>query len=180
MRNKLRALDFDYKRNPQKFTLWGALICALALSVLVPAFIYYQKIELQRNVLEARLQQLESRAASRSAAVNVRRDTRALAAEVKQANQVLKMLGLRWDSIFSAVAEAHREGVALLALAPEPEKRTVKISAEAKNFSVMLDYLRRLEEQPALDAVFLQSHNLQNNDPQKPVRFVITADWLNK
>jgi hypothetical protein len=44
----------------------------------------------------------------------------------------------------------------------------------------MLDYVKRLEEQPALDAVFLQSHNLQTSDPQKPVRFVITANWLDK
>lgn len=179
MDKQMRALDLDYRRKPAQLTLWGIVIFILAMAVLVPAVIYYRQITLQGTILESRLQQLQS-TDSRSANKVVRRDTRAVAAEVKQANQILRMLGMRWDSIFGAVASAHRDGVALLALAPEPEKGIVKITAEAKSFSIMLDYVKRLEEQPALDAVFLQSHSLQINDPQKPVRFVITANWLDK
>lgn len=176
----MRELELDYQRKPRKLTRMGAIVCAIAVGILAIVMFQYVLMSTESRMLEARVQQFERKDAARGAGINVRRDTRALTAEVKQANHVLKMLGLRWDSVFAAVATAHREGIALLSFAPEPEKGTVKISAEAKNFSMMLDYIQRLEEQPALDAVYLQSHHMQNDNPRKPVRFVVTADWLNK
>lgn len=176
----MRDLELDYQRNPNKLTRLGMVVCIVAVAVLALTMYQYNQVSVESRMLEAKVHQFESKTASRGAGVNVRRDSRSLATEVKQANHVLRMLGVKWDSIFAAVAAAHREGVALLSFAPEPEKRNVKISAEARNFSIMLEYVQRLEDQPALDAVYLQSHNLQNDNPQKPVRFVITADWLDK
>lgn len=175
----MRELQLDYQRKPSNLTLLGMIVCVSAVGVLVQMMLQYRHINAESRMMEAKVQQFENRVA-RTAGTNVKRDVRSLAAEVKQANHVLRMLGLRWDSVFAAVAEAHRDGIALLAFAPEPEKGIVKINAEAKNFSVMLDYVQRLEAQPALESVYLQSHNMQNDNPQKPVRFVITADWLDK
>lgn len=176
----MRELELDYQRSPGKITRWGTVICAVAVIFLLPVMYQYVQMKRESQALEAKVLQFESKVALRATNVTVRRDNRSLASEVKQANHVLMMLGLRWDSVFGAVAAAHREGISLLSFAPEPDKGTVKISAEAKSFSMMLDYVQRLEEQPALEAVFLQSHNMQNDTPQKPVRFVVTADWLNK
>ena len=176
----MRELELDYQRKSHKLTRMGAIVCAISVGILLVVVFQYIQMSAESRMLEARVQQFERKDAARSTGVNAKRDTRSLAAEVKQANHVLKMLGLHWDSVFAAVATAHREGIALLSFAPEPEKGTVKISAEARNFSMMLDYLQRLEEQPALDAVYLQSHHMQNDNPKKPVRFVVTADWLDK
>lgn len=176
----MRELELDYQRNPSKLTSLGMVVCAFAVVLLALTMFQYSEVSDESQMLEARVRQFESKTSSRGTVVNVRRDSRSLAMEVKQANHVLRMLGMKWDSIFAAVAAAHREGVLLLSFAPEPEKRNVKISAEARNFSTMLEYVQRLEDQPALDAVYLQSHTLQNENPQKPVRFVITADWLDK
>jgi len=176
----MRELELDYQRNSSKLTKLGVAVCVVAAVLFALILIQYSQVSGESQMLEENVRQFESKAASHGDGLNVRRDPRSLAAEVKQANHVLKMLGMKWDSIFAAVAAAHGEGVALLSFAPEPEKRNVKISAEAKNFSIMLEYVKRLEDQPALDAVYLQSHNLQSDNPQKPVRFVITADWLDK
>ncbi|MFZ2541140.1 MAG: hypothetical protein WAW75_05120 [Gallionella sp.] len=175
----MRELELDYQRKPSNITLLGAIVSLLAVAVMVLTIFQYRQVGAENEILGAKLRQIERASAPRSA-TTARRDTRALAEEVKQANQILRKLGLRWDSIFGAVAAAHREGVALLALAPEPDKRIVKINAEAKNFSMMLDYVKRLEDQPALGAVYLQSHDRQTNDPQRPVRFVVIADWLDE
>jgi hypothetical protein len=126
------------------------------------------------------LDQVDNRVHARSDNTRLVQDSRSLAKEIRKANQILKMLGLKWDGIFGAIAAAHRKDVALLGLVPEPDKGIVKITAEAKNFSVMLDYVKRLEEQPELGEVSLQSHNMQNRLPQKPVRFVVMAVWLDK
>ena len=173
----MRELELDYQHKPSTVTRLGMIIFGLAFGLLAVTMFSYRQVGTESEILEAKLRQIE-RATMPSYALTGKRDSRTLAEEVRQANQILRMMGLRWDSIFSAVADSHRDGVALLALAPEPEKRVVKISAEAKNFAVMLDYVKRLEAQPALGEVYLQSHTMQNNDPQRPVRFVITADWL--
>lgn len=176
----MRDLELDYQRKPSKLTKAGAIICVIAVVVLLLTMYQYMQVSNESQQLENRVRQFESKVISRGTGVSVSRDTRSLVAEVKQANHVLKMLGLRWDSIFGAVSAAHREGVSLLSFAPEPDKGTVKISAETKNFAIMLDYVQRLEDQPALEAVYLQSHHMVNDHPQKPVRFVVTADWVNK
>jgi len=174
----MRELQLDYQRKASNITLLGAAICIVAVGVLALSMFQYRRLNVESEVLEIKLRQLEHNSSSRFDAASSRQDERALAREMKEANQVLKMMGLRWDSIFGAVAAAHGNGVALLAMAPEPDKGIVRISAEAKNFSLMLDYVKRLEDQPALGEVYLQSHNLQKQDPQKPVRFVVVADWL--
>jgi len=175
----MHELELDYQRKPSNITLLGVTVCILAVAVLALMIFQYRQLSEQSQVVETELRKVERKINSRTIEVGSK-DARTLAREIKEANKVLKMLGLRWDGIFGAVAAAHQKGVALLALAPEPDKRIVKISAEAKNFSVMLDYVKRLEEQPALGEVYLQSHNLQKRDPQKPVRFVVMADWLEK
>jgi hypothetical protein len=42
----------------------------------------------------------------------------------------------------------------------------------------VLEYLRFLGAQPKLANVYLQSHQLQQQDPQHPVRFVLGAAWV--
>ena len=175
----MRELRIGLSAQAKQLDNVGYDCLCVAVVLLVQMMFQYSQVSAESRMLEAKVRQFENRVA-RTAGTNVKRDVRSLAAEVKQANHVLRMLGLSWDSVFAAVAAAHREGIALLAFAPEPEKGIVKINAEAKNFSVMLDYVQRLEAQPALESVYLQSHNMQNDNPQKPVRFVITADWLDK
>jgi len=175
----MHELELDYQRKPNNITLLGVTVCILAVAVLALMIFQYRQLSEQTQVVETELRKVERKINSRTINAGAK-DARTLAREIKEANKVLKMMGLSWDGIFGAVSAAHQKGVALLALAPEPDKRIVKISAEAKNFSVMLDYVKRLEEQPALGEVYLQSHNLQKRDPQKPVRFVVMADWLEK
>ena len=174
----MRGLELDYQRRPSKITLSGVVVCALAVATLAFMLFQYRQLAEESQVLEVQLRQFESNSSRQVDGINSRQDARTLAREMKEANQVLKMLGLRWEGIFQAISMAHSQGVALLALAPEPGKGTVRISAEAKNFTMMLDYVKQLEKQPALGGVYLQSHNLQKSDPQKPVRFVVMADWL--
>jgi Fimbrial assembly protein (PilN) len=67
--------------------------------------------------------------------------------------------------------------VALLSIESDTDKGRMKISGEAKDLQAMLDYLRFLGTQPTLAEVYLQSHQVQQQDPQRPVRFVLSADW---
>jgi Tfp pilus assembly protein PilN len=68
--------------------------------------------------------------------------------------------------------------VALLSIESDTGKRQVKISGEAKDIESVLNYLRVLGAQPKLANVYLQSHQLQQQDPQHPVRFALGAAWV--
>lgn len=41
----------------------------------------------------------------------------------------------------------------------------------------MLDYIRRLNKGEFLTDVHLVSHQIQQSDPQRPVRFVLSCAW---
>lgn len=100
-----------------------------------------------------------------------------LALEVKNANKALLQLSLPWERLFQAVESAGSKEVALLALEPDTEKQMVKIRGEAKNIPELLDYIKRLEERDVFGTVYLQSHQVQQQDTDKPVRFALLAFW---
>jgi dipeptidyl aminopeptidase/acylaminoacyl peptidase len=103
-----------------------------------------------------------------------------LVLEVKRANEVLRQLSLPWEELLQAVESAAGREIALLALEPDTEKQVVKISGEARDMAGLLDYITRLEEQKVFGPVFLQSHQVQLQDPERPVRFSLLAVWKGK
>jgi hypothetical protein len=56
----------------------------------------------------------------------------------------------------------------------------VKINGEAKNFEAMLQYITQLEKREEFGPVYLQSHQIQQQDPDRPVRFSLLATWQEK
>lgn len=51
------------------------------------------------------------------------------------------------------------------------------IGCEARNIAAMLNYIKRLEQRHEFGSVYLQSHQIQEQDPDKPVRFSLFAVW---
>ena len=101
-----------------------------------------------------------------------------LQAELKAANRVITRISMPWDVLFREVEASVDEQITLLGIEPDTEKREVRIVAEAKNLTAMLDYMKRLRTVAVFRDVHVLSHQIQQQDPQKPVRFVVTAQWL--
>ena len=79
--------------------------------------------------------------------------------------------------LFAALESARVDGVALLAIEPDPGKSTLRLSAEAKSADEMLDYVERLQAAEGLADVVLQSHQIKQGDPLQPLRFGVSAAW---
>ena len=105
-------------------------------------------------------------------------DPQKVAFEVQRARDLLIRLQLPWNQLFKTIESAHKSEVALLSIESDNDKRRVKLSGEAKNLDALVSYLSFLEERPALADVYLESHEIQMKDPQRPVRFVLSARWL--
>jgi Tfp pilus assembly protein PilN len=54
------------------------------------------------------------------------------------------------------------------------------ITGEAKTLEDLLEFIRYLQEQDSLSGVTLQSHKVNQQDREKPVRFRVVAAWVIK
>lgn len=172
----MAALWLDYRQD--RPTHWaGPLLLMLVLAALAVTVVRYLELHDETVVWEDRLAKVE-RDLGRERGLAPRSGSRdGETQEVKQANEVLHRLSLPWDSLFLTMESAAGKDIALLALEPDAEKQVVKVSGEARDFTSLFDYVTRLEAQEAFGPVYLQSHQVQLQDPQQPVRFALLAVW---
>ena len=166
-------LKLDYQRNTRPFAAIGFALLAAGLLLLVYAVMHYRALAAESALWEVKAGVSQTAPAE----VNARSATE-ISLEIGHANEVLHKLGLPWDQLFNAIESSSSKQIALLAMEPDAEKRVVKISGEAKDIGAVLDYIRRLSAQQVLRNVYLQSHQIQLQDPEKPVRFVLLASWV--
>ncbi|WP_435626530.1 hypothetical protein [Candidatus Ferrigenium straubiae] len=171
----MTMLRLDYQQN-LPFPWVGPALLALTLVVLTLTVAYYVELNGKAISWEDRLDQIE-RGQGRLSPSGGRED---VVQEVKRANEVLRQLTLPWDELFRAVDSAAGKEVVLLAMEPDAEKHMVKISGEAKNLAALLKYIMQLEEQSVFGPVYLQSHQVQQQNPDRPVRFSLLAVWREK
>ncbi|HWW72262.1 MAG TPA: hypothetical protein VN089_20170 [Duganella sp.] len=99
-------------------------------------------------------------------------------AEIGYANRVIERLALPWDRLFNEMENTVDAQVVLLGVEPNAESGRITFTSEARDLRAMLDYERRLIVSEVLRDAHVQSHQVQMQDPQRPVRFVVEATWL--
>jgi len=169
-------LTLDFKRDTslrRSAGAWLLLSGACAGIAVAMAFAAQEKALLHVKQQTAELRKEPASPAEQENTI----DRTQLAAEIKRANGIIRQLNLPWDRLFLAMESAASDRVALLSIQPDARKRTIRISGEAKNLEAMLDYLARLRSQEILSQVVLASHEIKAQDPDKPVRFSLSAKW---
>lgn len=175
----MRALKLDFIRRPTPLRRFGFIL--LATGVVVAGYltqIYLKRTaELEgwggkyRSLQKAQHKQLDSSTAKTA-------EWEHLQAELKAANRVIAQLALPWDALFREVEASVDEQVTLLSVEPDTEKRELRIIAEAENLDSMLEYARRVRAIALFKDAYVVSHQIQRQEPQQPVRFVVNAQWL--
>lgn len=174
----MRKLDLDFQRKSLPLSGSGVVLLVVALLLGGKLFVDFRKMSAEVERGEAKLARLERMTGHKAQHIDKKDKGDAYLVETKRANEVISQLTLPWDQLFAAVEEAADKDVALLAIQPDRRKGVVMIGGEAKNIAAMLDYMRRLGEEKPLKGVMLLSHQIQQNDPQKPVRFNLSAKWI--
>lgn len=93
-------------------------------------------------------------------------------------SQARKQIDVPWGALFATLEASSTDEVALLSLAPDARKGVVRIVAEARDLSAMLEFHRRLESAGGLHDVALSSHEIVEQVAEHPVRFNIAARWV--
>lgn len=172
----MRPLTLDYliRRKPG----WIRVVaCALAVLSLAYLADRYAQLQIEQSNLRAKASKLQSALRQSSDKHGSSVAKAATDSEVVLANETINRLSVPWESLFQIVEISHFDDIALLSIQPELENHTLVLTAEAKDLTGMLEYLRRLTQGALPVNVKLMSHQVQQQDPQKPVRFVVHADW---
>lgn len=172
----MHALALDFRRAP--YSRWiGLAVLAGAFLAAAGLALEHRRIQLETGALETQLRALGPRQRRPVHLPVAAADGQQLALELRQAREVALQLGMPWDELFRNVEAADAPTVALLGVESTADRQRIQISAEAKNLDAMLGYLQDLERRAFFANVFLNSHQIQQQDPQHPVRFMLSATW---
>jgi len=164
-----RPLELDYIAR-RRWTRWpGVVVLAVSLAVAAGLLTRYREAQLELE----RLQTVAGMAGPPRPALKVVGER--LDEEVRYAEGVVRSLTLPWAALVRTIEQAATRNVALLQLQPEAETRLVKLTAEARTREAMFDYVRRLGAAKGVSDVHLISHQVQRDDPQRPVQFSVQA-----
>lgn len=131
----------------------------------------------QVRAYQAQLSMLAARARAPSVMPVAARQPSVPAAQAAAVNEIILRLNLPWGALRDAVQAATTPNVALLALEPDARKHSLRISAEARGSDEMIDYVEQLQRQDWFSGVALAHHEINDLDPNHPMRFQVDAQW---
>ena len=168
-------LDFANSRRPAGATQWLLFLLGI---VAIAATIGWNRLYWQPRIEagEKQLNSVKTALASRQPPTLKIEDAQ-LAAEWNRAIVIARELNLPWEKLFATFETEAERPVGILSLEPDVSKGELVLTAEARNFEEMLAYYRMLQQQENLSAVVLHTHQVNQQDREKPIRFRITAKW---
>ena len=154
-----------------------ALLFAIA-SLSFSAAMQFTAYREEREGLDALHAALEARSqAARPVALATQLKLALPEAQVQAVNDAVMQLNIPWRDLYEAVRAATPSNVALLALEPDAKRRTLRITAETRNSDDMLAYVAKMQEQSWFGSVVLTRHEIAEQDPNRPLRFQVAAQW---
>jgi len=166
-------LDFHHGRaGARRAGGWALLV--VGLLVVIALMGHFNKLRKEQQRIKTTLAQQAERQQASSARVDVKE----LEPQFQQAAAVIERIAFPWNRLFKVLESSAGEDVVLLSVHPDVAGGTVTLNAEARDWNAMLDYIRRLGEDKFFTDVHLVSHQIQANDPQQPVRFVLSCAWV--
>lgn len=172
----IEPLKLDYQASARNASI-GILILAAGLAWMLFVGWCYQAQSRKISDEETLAASVRNTSTIRMNALPAEGDAEQVSQEIRQANAVILELGLPWKELFDAFESSQKKNVAVLAIEPDAQKGLVRISAEAKSLDSLPDYLAYLQKVPLFQDVMLLNHQIQDQDPQKPARFMLQAAW---
>ena len=192
----MNRLELDFA--PRNLRFWSARASLTVWAALVGAMLALGAGLWALSALRAErlgLQETLARVVQSSASPSLNRSSEAATsfqaidlAQVKAMNQALLSLNRPWPQLWDAlerVSSARGVQVAILEMRPDSGNAQqnsevdpgLRLLAEAKDSGHMLGFLRELRNEPFFVSILLSSHQINAQDPNKPVRFEIDLRW---
>ena len=179
----MRHLDIDFappgwRRNLYRVSAWAWLAGATGLSLCATAAWSGSHAVERQHVRQAQLERARLRLAADMQAPAPAPQAVISPAQAAAVNAAIAQLNLPWRDLQDALATATPPSIALLALEPDARKQVLKITAETRSSDAMIDYVVQLKQQELFGAgVQLLRHEINELDPDRPLRFQLEARW---
>ena len=98
--------------------------------------------------------------------------------QIEAINRAIRQLNLPWEQIISEVESRLSPEIALLAFEPQAAHQLLRLQGEASSAQAMLDFVGDLEDPAFFRKTALIHHEIDESDPNRPVRFIVEAQWL--
>lgn len=154
------------------------LLAGVGFALCVGGLAASRNLTQQQDARQAELERVQAQAAAHSAPSADRGKPAISEAHASAVNSTIQQLNLPWSRLLTAIERATPASVALLELAPDAKRHSVKGVAEAETSDTMLAYIKRLKQQPFLGNVILTRHEVSDQDPNRPFRFEFEAEWI--
>ncbi|NHZ61772.1 PilN domain-containing protein [Massilia genomosp. 1] len=155
---------------------WAVAVLGLALCAGAAALGFRLVTQQRADSAELNAARLRSRAPLVVAPVV--QGPRMSEAQAAGVNAAILQLNLPWRALYDAIAAATPPAIGMLALEPDARKRSLKITAEAKSSDAMIEYVELLKREELFAGVTLIRHEINEQDPNKPIRFQLEAEWV--
>jgi Tfp pilus assembly protein PilN len=162
-----RYLDIDFLAARRRRKWPGVLSLGVALALTAHLVYRHEELTIAAQHLDAARQALGQPPVGKVAA----------RPDEKAARAAIERLNVPWAELIQTIEAASAEDIALLQLDPDPDQRTLRLTAEARNRGAMFNYLRSLDESQGLTNVRLTTHQIGLDDPQRPIRFSAQASF---
>lgn len=173
----MNHLQLDFVARPQAGALQRWAILAAGMLLLCAQLVYWlvQLQPIQSSLSETLTSQSKALRKPESADRLTQQDFARL---LGQAREVDQQIQLPWNALFTFLDHVSGKDLALMALEPDTNKGQLVITAEARNFAAMLNFYAAVQGSPLFSDVALQSHVINQNVPEQPIRFRLRARWV--
>jgi hypothetical protein len=168
----LISVDFSGRR--ASLTVAGTLLLAAGALAVAGAWIEYRQLEASRAGLEMKVA-----AAQRSNHRDPAQDVR-IASLMQESGHIVQELATPWTPLLAELETASHDSasdIALLSVEPDESKHMVRVTGESRDLPRVLAYVGRLQKSALLRYPMLETHEVRSEDPQRPVRFAVSAEW---
>lgn len=175
----MRRLSLDYLRPANPLPRFGVALLALALfwtGSLI--FSYRQAVDEIESYTPAVAEAADAQHKMVPQPTLTPAQAQRLKQDIQHANQLIAQLTTPWEELFRAVESAQSGDIGLLDIQPDASKKNLSISGEARNFTALSAYLRRIQAQKSFTNVYLLNHEIVAEDPHHPLHFELKADWV--
>jgi len=171
-----RPILLEFVPRRRHVTPAGALLLVVGLAAAAGVLVEHRAMEARQAGLALKLAET-NRNAERAAPLSAAAEQRLL----ESGGRIVQQLGTPWTGLLAELEQASRASggdVAVLGVEPDQDEHRVRIRGESRNLALALAYVERLQALHMLRHPMLDSHEVQTDDSEHPVRFAMSAEWV--
>ncbi len=181
----MQRLKLTFPYSGQHVRSIDIFLLLIGVIVLLAVFFQFRQIAEESGFWDLRVERLEKQqpeavtkqSPRQRSTSRTREFSQEISKELNKANTILDQINLPWEALFDSIEHIITEDVALLTLQPNVANRTLRISGEARNMAVLLDFIEAMEREVIFEKAHLVSYKVRQDAPFRPVHFLMTTVW---